>query len=97
MARRRYLVMYDICEEGRLRRVHGVVKSAGTRFQYSVFLCDLSETELIQLKWEVGELIDHTVDSLAIVDLGSTDQVRRGTFQFLGLRPMMPTNDSTVL
>lgn len=97
MTRRRYLVMYDICDDGRLRRVHDVVRSFGTRFQYSVFLCDLSETELIQLQWEVGEVMDHGIDSVAIIDLGQTDSIRPGTFRYLGLRPEPPPRSSTVL
>ena len=97
MPRRRYLVLKDICEQGRLRRVHDTVRSAGQRFQYSVFLCDLSETELITLKWKLGELIDHSSDSVAFVDLGSPDRLGRRTFQFLGIRPSLPSGVATVL
>jgi CRISPR-associated protein Cas2 len=89
--------MYDISDDGRLRRVHDAVRSRGTRFQYSVFLCDLSPTELIDLRWEVGEFIDHSADSVAIIDLGPTDSVSRETFSFLGIRPSLPTGGSTVL
>lgn len=89
--------MYDICDDGRLRRVHDVVRSFGTRFQYSVFLCDLSDTELIQLQWEVGEVMDHGIDSVAIIDLGQADRIRPGTFRYMGLRPAPPPRSSTVL
>lgn len=89
--------MYDISDDGRLRRVHDVVRSVGHRFQYSVFLCDLSEMELVQLRWELGEVMDQTIDSVAIVDLGKIDQIQRSTFSFMGRRPSLPTNDSTVL
>lgn len=97
MSRRRYLVMYDISDERRLRRVHDVVRSAGTRFQYSVFLCDLSQTELIGLRWELGEVMDQSRDSVAIIDLGLPTQIRRSTFSFMGVRPSLPSNGSTVL
>lgn len=97
MARRRYLVMYDIRDDGRLRRVHDAVRSVGTRFQYSVFLCDLSEPELVELRWELGDVMDQTIDSVAIVDLGRPEQIQRSTFQFMGARPTLPTNSSTVL
>lgn len=91
--------MYDIRDEGRLRRVHDVVRSFGRRFQYSVFLCDMSDSELIQLKWEAGEVMDQTMDSLAVVDLGHPDHGSHGreTFQFLGPRPTLPGGGSTVL
>lgn len=97
MARRRYLVMYDVCNDGRLRRVHDAVRSRGLRFQYSVFLCDLSATELIDLRWEIGELIDHSADSIAIIDLGATDRLDLTQFSFLGVRPGLPSGESTVL
>lgn len=89
--------MYDIRDDGRLRRVHDVVRSVGQRFQYSVFLCDLSEMELIQLRWDLGEVMDQTIDSVAIIDLGRPDQIQRSTFQFMGPRPTLPANESTVL
>lgn len=96
MARRRYLVMYDIRDEGRLRRVHDVVRCYGERFQYSVFLCDLTDRELIRLKWEVGDVMNTTADSVAIVDLGRPDQSDRQTFQFLGVRAALPGPGSSV-
>lgn len=96
MARRRYLVMYDIRDEGRLRRVHDVVRSFGEAFQYSVFLCDLSERELIQLKWKLGDAMDHRADSVAILDLGGTHGDADSRFQFLGVRPRMPPRGSNI-
>jgi CRISPR-associated protein Cas2 len=95
--RRRYLVMYDISDDVRLRKVHNVVRSHGERFQYSVFLCDLSETELVKLRWALGDVIDHSYDAVAIVDLGRAEQVAAGTFQFMGVRPRLPPGTSTVV
>lgn len=97
MARRRYLVMYDICDDARLRCVHDVVRSHGSRFQYSVFLCDLSASELIQLQWELGEVMDQSIDSVAIVDLGREDLVKESTFIYMGLRPPPSSRGATVL
>lgn len=51
--------MYDISDDRRLRLVHDVVRSHGSRFQYSVYLCDLSPRELVALRWQVGEVMDH--------------------------------------
>lgn len=97
MARRRYLVMYDISDDRRLRLVHDVVRSHGSRFQYSVYLCDLNPRELVALRWQVGEVMDHRLDAFAIVDLGPTDQVQRSTFEFLGRQPPMPPTACTVI
>lgn len=84
MARRRYLLAYDISDEVRLRRVHAVAKTFGYPLQYSVFLCDLNPSELVRLKWAMGDVIKHTIDRVVIIDLGNVDLDR---FQFMGVRP----------
>ena len=47
MARRRYLVAYDIRDDRRLRMIAGCMEGYGTRIQYSVFVYDLSSRELV--------------------------------------------------
>lgn len=89
--------MYDIRDDVRLRMVHDVVRSHGSRFQYSVYLCDLSPTELVALRWEIGEVMDQSADSVAIVDLGDLDRLKRNTFEFLGVRPPLPPTTSIVI
>jgi CRISPR-associated protein Cas2 len=84
VARRRYLVAYDIADDARLRRVHSVAKAYGYSLQYSVFLCDLDRAELVGLKWRLGEEIKHSEDRVVIIDLGDADFRR---FQFMGIRP----------
>jgi CRISPR-associated protein Cas2 len=63
------LVTYDIdtrTSEGvrRLARVAHVCESYGTRMQYSVFECRLSETRLQRLWVELADVIDPLVDSV---------------------------------
>ena len=60
--RRRYLVCYDVRDDGRLRRVHSTVKGYGYPLQYSVFVCDLSDAEKVGLRWDVGEVMDFTAE-----------------------------------
>lgn len=48
--RSRYLLAYDIRERRRLRRVHQVAKTWGYPLQYSVFVCDLTGSELLMMK-----------------------------------------------
>ena len=42
MARRRYLMAYDVADPKRLRRICTLMEDHGERLQYSVFLCDLT-------------------------------------------------------
>jgi len=97
MARRRYLILYDIRDEKRLRDVFNTMRSHGSRFQYSVFLCDLNPSELLALRWELKGRMNEDVDSIAIVDLGTPSPSRTGTFEFLGVPPSFPTGTSTIL
>jgi CRISPR-associated protein Cas2 len=97
MARRRYLVAYDIRDPRRLREVFRIMKSYGEHVQYSVFLCDLDGTEKPLLLGDIGKAIKHTEDSVVLVDLG--EAVGRGTlcFEFLGVHRPLPRPGGSVI
>lgn len=57
MARRRYLMAYDIADPKRLRRICTLMEDNGERLQYSVFLCDLSVAELAELQSSVMDVM----------------------------------------
>ncbi|MGH9026083.1 MAG: CRISPR-associated endonuclease Cas2 [Acidimicrobiia bacterium] len=97
MARRRYLVAYDIREPNRLRRVHQTMKGFGYPMQYSVFICDLDGREKVFLKRDVGDVIDHRVDSVAILDLGEADRRGSECFEFMGARIALPWSGPTIV
>ncbi|MCC5950793.1 MAG: CRISPR-associated endonuclease Cas2 [Acidimicrobiia bacterium] len=90
MSRRRYVLAYDIREPKRLREVHNIAVSHGEALQYSVFLCDLSDSERIQLKAQLRDAMDLGEDSVVFIDLG--EATGRGTecFEFLGQRSPLP-------
>ncbi len=70
MARRRYLIAYDIADPRRLQRVIKLMEGYGTRLQYSVFLCDLSRAELVAWRLGLDKLIELAEDSVIRIDLG---------------------------
>ncbi len=70
MARRRYLMAYDIAEPRRLRRICTLMEDHGERLQYSVFLCDLTIAERAELESMVTEVMDLNEDSVVQIDLG---------------------------
>lgn len=94
MARRRFLIAYDIREPKRLRRVCKTMEEFGERLQYSVFICDLSRTELVHTRRRVETEMNLNEDSIVIVDLGDTDSAR---FTFIGQRNSLPTNDTKIV
>lgn len=98
MARNRYIILYDIREDRRLRRIFNIMRSHGSRFQYSVFVCDLSPAELLGLRSELRATMNQNADSIAIVDLGPAEGPRsERAFEFLGVSPILPDQGSQVL
>ena len=74
MARRRYLIAYDIADPKRLRRVIKVMEGAGQRLQYSVFLCDLSGVELAEWDEAMRSVVELAEDSIVRIDLGPSNK-----------------------
>ena len=64
------------------------------RPQYSVFICDLSRTELVHARTQVERQMNLAEDSVVIVDLGDTDSAR---FTFIGRRRPLPTSEPRIL
>lgn len=97
MARRRYLVAYDIRDPDRLRAIHGCMKGYGDPLQYSVFLCDLDGMERLGMVRDLRAIMNEWEDSVAIVDLG--DPARQGTdcFEFLGVTWGLPRSGPTIV
>ncbi|GEL17534.1 CRISPR-associated endonuclease Cas2 [Pseudonocardia asaccharolytica] len=94
MARRRFLIAYDICDPKRLRQVCKTMEEYGERLQYSVFTCDLSRTELIRARAQVEQQMNLSQDSVVIVDLGDVDSAR---FTFIGQRRPLPTHGPKIV
>ncbi len=94
MARRRHLIAYDIREPSRLRRICKLMEAHGERLQYSVFVCDLTKTELVRLRAQAERTMNLAVDSVVIIDLGSLDA---GRFTFVGHREQLPQRGDQIL
>ena len=97
MDRRRYLVAYDIADSARLRKTHVTMKGFGFALQYSLFICDLDAMEKIGMKDAVGRVIHHAKDRIAIVDLGDAMQRGARCFEFMGVRPTLPSSGATIV
>jgi CRISPR-associated protein Cas2 len=94
VARRRFLIAYDIADPKRLRRICKSMEAYGDRLQYSVFVSDLSPSELVHARAEVEAAMLMTEDSVVIVDLGEVADAR---FVFLGRRRGLPASGPRVI
>ena len=95
MARRRYLVAYDIRDDRRLRGIAGCMEGYGTRVQYSVFVCDLSDREKVLMRGDIEGLMKTSEDSVMVIDLGQAGDSSR--FLFLGHHEKLPTATAVVI
>lgn len=88
--RHRYLVAYDVSDPRRLRRVYKTLNGYGDPLQYSVFRCDLSEAEKVQLRAALAAIIHHTEDRVLVVNLGPADGRAACAFEYLGRQGPVP-------
>ena len=71
--RRTYIVCYDIADPKRLRNVFKKMRAWGDHLQFSVFECQLRSVDLVRLRAELAEIINHDKDQVLFVDLGPTE------------------------
>jgi CRISPR-associated protein Cas2 len=95
MARRRYLVAYDIREDKRLRTIASCMEGYGERIQYSVFVCDLSEQEAILMRGDLEDRMKPSEDSIMVIDLGRASDSAR--FLFLGRHEKLPAPEALII
>ena len=61
-----YLVAYDVRDDKRLRRTARTLSGYGSRLQFSIFRCRLSERDLERLRWELTGILS-TEDSILYI------------------------------
>jgi CRISPR-associated protein Cas2 len=95
MARRRYLVAYDIRDDRRLRSIAVCMEGYGERIQYSVFVADLSDREKYLMRADLESRMKHSEDSVMIIDLGAAGDSSR--FLFLGHHEKLPASAASII
>lgn len=71
--RNRYFVCYDVRDSQRLAQTYKKMKGYGDPIQYSVFMCDLNDKEIIFMKEDLGTILNLAEDRLVIINTGSSD------------------------
>ncbi len=94
--RSRFLLTYDIRHPRRLKRVHGVAKDYGEPLQYSVFVCDLTRLELVDMRTHLLEEMNQREDSVSIFDLGAPTGRGLACVEFIGVRRPLPGDDAAI-
>ena len=71
--RNRYFVAYDVSDPQRLMRMYKKMLGYGDRMQYSVFACNLNESELIMMRGELEGILNLKEDRVIIINTGSAN------------------------
>ena len=71
--RRTFIVCYDIADPKRLRNVFKKMRAWGDHLQFSVFECQLRSVDLVRLRADLAEIINHDKDQVLFVDLGPSE------------------------
>lgn len=95
--RRLYLVTYDICEPRRLRKVFKTMQGFGEHLQLSVFQCDLTAIDRLEMHSELQSIINRDEDKVLIIDLGPSDSVPVKSFEVLGKQIKPVTRGSVIV
>ena len=72
--RNRYFVAYDVSDPQRLAKTYKKMNGYGEPVQYSVFMCDLNDSEIIIMREELERLLNLSEDRVLIINTGSTDK-----------------------
>ncbi|MBI2190453.1 MAG: CRISPR-associated endonuclease Cas2 [Planctomycetes bacterium] len=79
-----YIVTYDVCDDKRLRRVFKTMRGYGDHLQDSVFRCELSERERIELVERLTREVKHDEDQVLFFPLGPAGGVHEQGVSYVG-------------
>ncbi len=79
-----FIVTYDIRDDKRLRKVFKIMRNWGDHLQYSVFECQLTAMEILDLRTELSQVIHHGLDQVLFINLGPSDGRGERVIEALG-------------
>ncbi len=78
--RNRYFVCYDVHDPQRLAQTYKKMKGYGESVQYSVFVCDLNDKEIIFMKEDLGNILNFAEDRILMINVGSVDKSKQRVY-----------------
>lgn len=95
--RQTFIVSYDISDPKRLRKVFRTMRGYGDHMQLSVFRCDMTESERLELRGKLEEIINHREDQVLFVDVGPADGRGATSIASMGRAHMQPQRHAIVI
>ena len=90
------IVSYDISDPKRWRRVYQTMRGFGQHLQLSVFSCDLTPSQRIQMIAALESAIDANEDQVLVIDLGPSQARPIDEIEAVG-RPLMVQDRGPVI
>ena len=83
-----YLVAYDIREDNRLTKVRSICRGYGEPVQYSIYVCRLTDKELVMLKHKLEEVVNQSEDRVLFIRFGTVgkEEVMESRVSTLGVQ-----------
>ena len=95
--RRAIMVTYDISDKKRLRLTHRLMRGYGDHLQLSVFHCELSRKEQVELEARLESVIDSKADQVLLIDLGPADGRAARAIRALGRAYVPPEHIAVIV
>lgn len=92
-----YIVSYDISDPKRLRKVFKAMRNWGDHIQLSVFECELTDRELVELRTELTAIIHHGEDQVLFIDVGPVSGRGDRSIESLGRKYFPPERLAVVV
>jgi len=93
--RNRYFVCYDVSDQQRLTQTYKKMNGYGEPIQYSVFVCDLNEREIIFMREDLEDLLNMSEDRLIIINAGSAEK-SKDRVTSIG-KPIKPAREGAIV
>lgn len=92
-----FVVSYDVSCPKRWRRIYRLMRGWGDHIQFSVFRCELSPRELVELRAGLGRLIHDKEDQVLFVDVGPIEGRGSTAIRAIGKTYVSPERRAVVV
>lgn len=94
--RNTYLVCYDVRDDHRRAKVHKTLRGYGDHLQYSIFECQLTPSDVVRCRHQLGLVIHHREDQVLFVDLGPEEGRGERVITAIGV-PYVPFDSPCII
>lgn len=94
--RHAYIVTYDITNDRRLRKVFKTMYGFGMHVQLSVFRCELTPADKVQMLSKLSAIVKHDEDQVLVIDIGPADGRAEGSIESVG-RPFINQHRAPII